>query len=780
VTDPLERLKAALADRYTIESEIGRGGMSIVYRARDLKHARSVAIKVLRPDVAAALGSERFLREIGIAARLLHSHILLLLDSGEVDGVLYYVMPYIEGDSLRQRLIREPQLPIDETLQITREVAGALSHAHARGVVHRDIKPENILLSDGGALVADFGIAQALSSAPADQLTSTGVSIGTPAYMSPEQADGRTPLDGRADQYSLACVVYEMLAGVTPFSGPNQQALMARHAIDPVPPLRTVRATTPEHVDRAVLRALAKSPADRFPTIGDFQEELTRPAPAPARRRRPFRSGWLVAGVLVATAGVYGLLSRQSPHRGLASNTTIPSIAVLPFVNIGGDTSDEYFSDGMSEELIATLSKISDLHVAARISAFSFKHKQVTAPAIGHALQVGTLLEGTVRRSGTRVRVHAVLINTADGYQLWSDEYERDVKDVFAVQDEIAQAIVGALRLRLSDAARASLVRRPTGSPEAHDLYLQGRYFFAKRDSASLRKAQEYFARAIATDSGFALAYAGLSDCYSHRSVFGYVAPRDIYPQAKAAALHALALDSTLVEVHTSLGFVALFLEWDWATAKREFDQALALDPRYAPAHLFHGWYFVAADRVNDAVDEVRNGVRLDPLDKVTNTRLSSMLLYARRYEEALAQARLVLELDPTWFQGRVELAHAYMVLDRCGEAIATIRGMPEQTASALRGVAGLVYARCGHRSAALAELNHFLAEEKNGVYISHYSLAVIYAGLGDKAKAFTELDSAYTERTFAMFTLRVDPAFDGLRADPRFTKLLKNVGLTI
>ncbi|HMA38595.1 MAG TPA: hypothetical protein VKP10_00870, partial [Gemmatimonadales bacterium] len=558
-----------------------------------------------------------------------------------------------------------------------------------------------------------------------------------------------------------------------PFTGPSAQAVLARHALDPVPPLRTIRPDLPEAVDRTVLRALAKAPADRFESAAAFKTALVASATERPRRRIGVRGvlvGLAVVGLAIAAIAV-------STRGGERRESGAQAVAVLPFDNIGGDPKDEYFSDGMSEELMTALARIPGLRVTPRTSAFSFKDKAATAPEIGRALQVQWLLEGAVRHSAGRIRVTTRLVLAAKDSQAWSDEYERDAGDVFAVQDEIAHAVIDTLRVRLAGGPGMALVKRSTGSTEAHDLYLQGRYFFAKRDSAALRRAQDFFARAIARDSGYALAYAGLSDCYSHASVFGYVAPRDIYPQAKAAALRALALDSTLVEVHTSLGFIALFLEWDWATAKREFDQAVALDPRYPPAHLFHGWYFVATDRMNDAVDEVRTGVRLDPLDKVTNTRLASMLFYARRYDEALSQARLVLELDPMWFQGRVELARAYMLLDRCEEAIATIREMQEQTASPLRGVAGLIYARCGHRSAALAELNHFLAEARDGRYISHYSLAVIYAGLGDKARAFTELDSAYTERTWAMFTLRADPAFDGLRSDPRFERLVKKVG---
>ena len=771
MADLLLQVQRTLGDRYTIEREIGHGGTALVYLAQDRKHQRPVAIKVLRPDLAAAIGPERFLREIEIAARLSHPHILPLYDSGATERLSYYVMPVVDGKSLRDRITAERQLPLAEAIRFTGQVADALAYAHGRGVVHRDIKPENILLSGDEALVADFGIARAADAA-GERLTETGIIVGTPAYMSPEQGAGDTTIDGRADVYALGCVLYEMLAGQPPFTGSTAQAVLARHALDPVPPLRTIRPDLPEAVDRTVLRALAKAPADRFPSVAAFKAALIASATERPRRRRV---PWLApVGLVIVALAIPGIMVlRHSPGQ---SGEMARTIAVLPLGNSASDPSDEYFGDGMSEELMSTLSKVPALRVTPHTSAFSFKHKAATAPEIGRALQVGWLLELAVRHSADRFRVRAALILAAKDSQVWSGEYERNVKDVFAVQDTIARAIVDSLQVKLSGGARAALEKRPTENPEAHDLYLQGRYFFAQRDSASLRKAQAYFARAVAKDSGYALAYAGLSDCYSHASVFGYVAPRDIYPQAKAAALHALALDSTLVEGHTSLGFIALFLEWDWATAKREFDRALALDPRYPPAHLFHGWYFVATDRMDEAVDEVRTAVRLDPFDKVTNTRLSTMLFYARRYDEALAQARLVLELDSTWFQGRVELARAYKQLDRCDEAMATIGQMQEQTASGLRGVAGWVYARCGHRAEAVADLSHFKAEAQEGRYVSHYALAVIHAGLGDKEGALTELDSAYAERTWAMFLLKMEPAFDGLRRDPRFERLVKKV----
>src|SRR5437879_4637686 len=772
----LPRLRAALADRYAIDRELGRGGTATVYLAQDLKHGRAVAVKVLRPELAAALGAERFLREIEIAARLTHPHILALHDSGEASGFLYYVMPYLEGESLRDRLNREAQLPVEQAVRIAREVASALSYAHSHDVVHRDIKPENILLSGGDAVVADFGVAGALVEGGADKRTEAGRAVGTPGYMSPEQAMAEPRIDGRADTYALGCVLYEMLAGHPPFLGTTAQEILARHTLDPVPPLRTIRPELPAELDRAVSKALAKAPADRFPSAAAFSEALTHAGAPPSFARQAARPAVFVAAGVAALVAGYLLLTRRPD-----SSEPGQSIAVLPFKNIGGDANNEPFSYGMSDELTTALGKVDGLRVVARSAAFRFKTKNVSPQEIGRELRVLYVLDGAVRMGGNRRRVSAQLINVAGGNELWSAEFDRDARDrdVFAVQDEITRAIVAALRVHLSGPASAALAKRSTGSPEAHDLYLQGRYFFAKRDSTSLRRAQDYFERAIAKDSSYALAYAGLSDAYSHRAVFGYVPPRDTHSKAKEAALRALALDSTLAEAHTSLGFIELFLEWDWTTAGREFERALALDSRYPPAHLFRAWYFVATDRMEDAVGEVQTAVRLDPFSLVNNARLSSMLYYARRYNEALAQARRLLELDSMNFQARGEPARLYLQLGRCDEALAAIKQAPELAGVApFGGLSGWINARCGYPAQALAVLNRFRAQAREGRYVSHFSLAMIHAGLGDTEQTFAQLDSAYVEGTWAMFTLRVEPAFDGLRADPRFGRLLKKVGL--
>ena len=778
-TASLDRLQAALADRYLIERELGQGGAATVYLARDLKHGRLVALKVLRADVAAALGADRFLREIEIAAGLTHPHILALHDSGEAAGSLYYVMPYIEGESLRERLVRESPFPLSDVLALAREMADALDYAHRHGVVHRDIKPENILLSDGHALVADFGIARAISTATSANITDTGMAIGTPAYMSPEQATSAPSIDGRTDVYALGCVVYEMLAGHPPFLGATALEVLARHTFDPVPPLRTIRRELPEGVERAVLKALAKAPADRFPTTSGFMDALDEIGAAGTTVRWSSRPT-LVGAAGIAVLGIaYVLLSRPStlaPRPAPADSA--PSVAVLAFTNVGADSTNEPFSDGMADELTTALGKVEGLSVAARTSAFTFKKKGLNAQEIGNQLHVRYIVDGAVRKAENRRRVSAQLIDVASGKELWSDQFEHDARnrDVFAVQDSITRSIVRELRVKLSVGSSALLAKRSTEDPEAHDLYLQGRYFFARRDVASLRKAQSYFERAIEKDSLYALAYAGLSEAYSHSSVFGGFPPRAVFLKAKAAVHHALRLDSTLVEAHTAQGFISLFYDWDWPAAGREFDRALALDPRYPPAHLFRAWYFVAIDQMKDAIGEFRTAVQLDPFSPVNNARLATGFLLSRRYDEALAQARKVVELDSTFSQIRAELGRAYLWLGRCPEALTELE-KGEQTLPIQQGMLGYASARCGRRAQATAQLDFLAARAREGRYISHYAFAMIHAGLGDTQHAFAELDSAITERAWAMFAIRGEAAFDGIRSDPRFARLLERIG---
>ena len=772
MSDQRERLQAALAGHYTIDRELGHGGMAVVYLALDARHDRRVALKVLRPEIAAALGAERFLREIRIAAGLSHPNILPLYDSGDADGILYYVMPYVEGESLRDRLNREAPMPLAEALAIATETADALGHAHAHDVVHRDVKPENILLSGGHALVADFGIARAINAAGGDQLTETGIAIGTPAYMSPEQATAQRAVDGRADVYALGCVLYEMLAGEPPFSGPSAQAVLARHALDPVPPLRTVRPELPPRLERAVLKALAKTPADRFATAAALREALLS-AERSSGRPRAWIAGLTVGLALVGAGAAYLAL------RPRAGGAPPRSVAVLPFQNLSPDPSDEYFSTGMSEELTTALGKVEGLRVAAPTSAGAFRNTAATARQIGKTLGVATLLQGTVRRAGGRLRVSAHLINADSGYDLWSDEYERDVRDVFAVQDEITRAIVGALRVKLAAPTGASLAHQTTANPEAHDLYLHGRFFYEKRSEDGLRTALGYFRQAIEKDSGYALAYSGLADTYSFLSAFGFATPREMFPKAKIAALRALQLDSMLPEAHTSLGFIALFYDWDWPAADRELRRALTLDSTYTPALLYHGWYNVAVGRMDAAISDLERAQSLDPLSLILNTRLATMLHWAKRYDDAVAQLRRTLALDSSYDLAHAQLARAYVQLHRCGDATAEVRGRSGVFAPYYEGsIVGYAAAVCGQPDEARRILDAMLARARRGVYVSPEAIAIVYAGLGDREQAFAWLDRSLADRTWSMYLLRVEPMLDSLRGDTRFTRLIQQVGL--
>src|SRR3989449_459555 len=582
-----ERLRIALADRYALERELGRGGMAVVFLARDPRHDRAVAIKVLRHEIAAALGADRFLREIQIAAKLHHPRVRPLYDSGAAGDLLYYVMPYVEGESLRQRLDREKQLPLQDALAIARQVAGALAYAHSHDVVHRDIKPENILLEHGEAVVADFGIARAISAAGGDTLTQTGIAIGTPLYMSPEQAAGGEGLDGRSDQYSLACVLYEMLAGHAPFLGGTAQEILARHTIDPVPSLRTVRATVSGAVEQALGRALAKSPADRYATALQFAEALGGPALAGAapgaggsRRLRAV----LGVGLTLAALGVGLAVARpwrHAPPAAVSARAYAASVAVLPFETIGGGPQDEYFSDGMTDEIITQLAQIRDLKVISRTSVVALKGTHLTLSQIADTLGVDHVLEGSARRAGGRVRVNAQLIAAKTDAHLWAKTYERDLKDVFRVQEEVAADVSRALLASVQGLRPVGAGSR-TAQPAAYDAYLRGTYWRQQRTRDGLLRAMQAFEAALAIDSAYAPAYAGLSSALSLFVLYQYSGgPEPVSALARAIVLadRAIALDSSLAEGFAARGWALTNAGVSVDTAVTGLERAVDLPP---------------------------------------------------------------------------------------------------------------------------------------------------------------------------------------------------------
>src|SRR3954471_1075855 len=674
-------LAEALRDRYTLDRELGRGGMACVYLAHDLRHDRPVALKVLHSELAQALGPERFQREIKLVARLQHPHILSVYDSGESAGQFWFTMPYVEGESLRDRLVREKQLAVEDAVRIAREAADALDYAHRHGVIHRDIKPENILLTEEHALVADFGIARALEpgrrgSAEEERLTGTGMSMGTPAYMSPEQAAGERSLDARTDIYSLGVVLYEMLAGQPPYTGPTAQAIMARRVSEPVPSFHGFRPAVPDSVDLALQRALAPVPADRFTRAAEFGRALTVPTgavsvpvqPADATRvvarlpggRRPRVSRALLLGIgfLLGLGVLFGWL-RSRENREPAQGATAKRLAVLPFQS-EGDTNDRVFAAGMSEEITTRLARVAGLSLVARSSALQYPRSGQTAPQFGQTLGVDYVLDGTIRSvtvSGRpkRLRITPELIRVSDGTQIWGEPYDGTTTDVFRLQSDVAEQVAQALGGRLGSAERGTQAA-PTKDLEAYRLYTLGRAEWSRRDPETLDQAARYFEQAIARDSGFARAWAGLADAYALFPYYGVSRfPVDTaYARAKSAALRAIALDSTLAEPHASLNQILRYGYWDWDGSEREIKRAIQLDPNYATAHQWYGEHLLALGRLPEALAEARTSVQLDPLSRATQNCLGVTLWFSGRTDEAIQVLRQAIAHDsalgPPWF----------------------------------------------------------------------------------------------------------------------------------
>jgi serine/threonine-protein kinase len=750
VPDIATRLREALGDRYLIEEEIGRGGAATVYLAEDLKHTRKVAIKVLRPDTPAGYEPQRFLREIRIAARLAHPQILPLHDSGECDGLLYFVMPYAGCESLRHRLEREGPLPVDVALRITRAVAGALGYAHRLEVIHRDIKPENILLQEGEPVVADFGVATAVHAAGGEgaYITDHGFAVGTPAYMSPEQASAESGLDGRTDQYSLACVLYEMLAGEPPFAGTGARATMARHAIEAPRPIRARRPNVPVAVERTLERSLAKSPADRFRTMAEFVAALETPT----------------LDVTAALAPV---------------EMDARAIAVLPFVNASADPENEYFSDGMTEELITALTKVEGLRVASRTSVFALKGVREDVRALGARLNVSTVLEGSVRRAGNRLRITAQLTGVRDGRTLWSERYDRELADVFAIQDEIAHTIVTTLRVTLLHDLGEPVSVRYTANLRAYTLYLKGRHAWNRRTQASIADGIRFFEEAIAEDAEYALAYTGLADSYALQLDYRGSQVQEGFERARAEARRALALDESLAEAHTSLAWVTFIYDWDWPLAARHFQRALQLNPRYSVARQWHSWFQIAMGRQALALDEGRQAIALDPASVSIRRSMGWLLYYARQPEQALEQLRRALAMDPTAEENHRLLGLSYIQVGQWDEAAGAFReaisvsGSPALAEAGL-GVVAVGRGRPEEARAVLAELE----ARRESRYVSPVAFAMLHVALGETDAAFTWLDRAYEQRRGWLAYLNVEPMLDGLRADPRFRRLQERMRL--
>ena len=779
MTDSLLHISSVLADRYRVERELGAGGMATVYLARDLKHDRDVALKVLRPEFAAVLGAARFLEEIRISARLDHPHILTLIDSGQSDASVWYVLPYVRGESLRQRLIREKQLSIDETIRIASQVASALDYAHRHGVIHRDIKPENILLHEGEAVVADFGIALAVREAGGARLTQSGLSLGTPQYMSPEQATGGHELDARCDVYSLGAVVYEMLAGEPPHTGPTAQAIVAKLLTERPTRIRTVRDTIPERIDTAVGRALAKVPADRYASVADFAAALstTTPVPVARGRRREVIVG--VIGVALVFGAIASLRHRWRPEGAPAREVDIASVAVMPFENLTGNPSDQYLSDGMTEEVIGQLARVPGLKVISRTSMEALKGTRLSIRQIADTLHVKDILEGSVRHPGNRIRVAVDLIDARSDAHIWTNTYESDSTDVFGVQEEIARHVADSLVSKVGGRSTVRRLARPENSA-AYEAYLSGRSLMYRRTREGVRGALERFQQAIALDSTYAPAYSGLAAVrflwvfYDYSGIDFY----DAYGRGWVMADRAIALDSDLAEGFAARGYVETR---SWAPAaliSADFKRALELRPNSADVHQWHSQFLSREGRREEALAEAQRAVSLDPLAPGVRITTTATNLTARGYGIAEDEASRALALEPGLVRAAAFQAFAELLAgnaDRC-------------TRLSLGTYVG-IRAMCLHSFGKVEEAEH-LADSVRRAFaagvagdsvrspvVAARALAEYYAWTGNAAESLAWLERAYTISPNGEDDRVMDSAlYDKVRNDPRFKAGLERI----
>jgi serine/threonine protein kinase/Tfp pilus assembly protein PilF len=717
-TLPVQRLRDALSQSYTIDRELGRGGMATVYLAQDSKHDRVVALKVLHPDLAASLGPDRFLREIKLAARLNHPHILPLFDSGTADGLLYYVMPYVEGESLRERLDRDRQIPITEAIQLAQGISSALDYAHRQNIVHRDVKPENVMLYEGMPMVMDFGIAKAVSAAGTETLTQTGMMIGTPAYVSPEQAAGETNLDGRSDQYSLACMLYEMITGERPFNGNTPQSIMAKRFTESPPTLQSVKASVPSSVDWAVSKAMSMDASQRFSTSALFAQAL-------------------VSGQL-STPTDTGTLPKTAV-------SAAKSVAVLPFANMSADPENEYFADGMAEEIINALSRIQSLRVASRTSSFAFKGKNEDIGEIGRKLKVSTVLEGGVRKLGNKLRITAELVNVADGYHLWSERYDREIEDVFEIQDDISQSIVKALRVILSEGEKKAIENKPRTNIQAYDYYLRGRQFFHQLRRRSLEYARQMFNKAIELDPDYALAYTGVAD--SSSLLYTYFDARDFnLRQADKASKKALALEPELAEAHVSRGIVSS-LTHHFDEAEEAFGKAMKREPNMFEAAYWYGMGLMSEGRFQEAIKMFDRASTLRPEDYQSAHFMGQAYNALGMMEEKETQLRRGLRL----MESSLELN-------------------PDDARAA--NLAAGVFASLGEREPAIKYGERSLAIDPEDPMLL-YNVACMYSSLGQIDQAIACLERAVDKGFGHREWIDNDPDLKPIRNNPKFQAIV-------
>jgi len=830
-----------IISHYRILSRIGVGGMGEVYLAEDERLGRRVALKLLsqqsREDEDRL---RRFEQEARAASALNHPNIITIHEIGSARGSRFIAMEFVEGETVRQRLRRQ-KMSVREAVDVAMQVAGALAAAHRIGILHRDIKPENIMLRpDGIVKVLDFGVAKLTEkfaefvsgarpasgedggvTTPGLVTTEANIVMGSPNYMSPEQARA-LPVDARSDIFSLGSLTYEMLTGIMPFKGATVSDVIVSILEREPTPLAELLGEAPVKLQTIVARALAKDLAQRYQTIEDYFEDLRR-----IHRRLDLETGLdesarlndsgeavptgpraqrTVAELIVrsdqvptvrATSSAEYIVGEIKQHKrglifsiiGLALAVVlaflafstrahpIDSIAVLPFVNGSSDPNTEYLSEGLTESLINNLSQSRNLKVMSRNAVFKYKAGEADQKTAARELKVHGVVTGKIVQLGDSISINIGLIDSRDDTQVWGEQYNRRIGDLFTLQEQIAKDVSEKLQLKLSGEYQKRVTKRFTENSDAYQLYLKGRFYWNKRTEDGMKKGAEFFNQAIAKDPNYALAYAGLADCYALLYEYSAAPSSDLYPKAKAAAMRALELDDSLAEAHTSLA-AAYEYEWNWNEAEKQYAKAIELNPNYETAHHWYSAYLIAMKRFDEAIAESRRALELNPLSLIINTALGRALHSARRYDEAIEQLRKTLDMDSNFAEAHFHLAVAYEGKKSYDDAIREYEKYIELSEDkSMKAWVGRVYAESGRKQQALKVLAEVSGASKREP-VSPFAMATLYTALGDKERAFEWLERVHSERNYYVVFLNSDPALDGLREDPRFSDLLRRIGL--
>lgn len=792
---------------YRILKKLGAGGMGEVYLAEDIKLQRSVALKILPATLASEQNRiHRFIQEARAASALSHPHVAHIYEIGEESGVNFIVMEYVEGQTLESKIRGKP-LDYFEIIDIGLQVADALDEAHSRGIVHRDIKSANVMVTARGQVkVLDFGLAKV--SKPVDEAfgaegpmvtqTAPGVVMGTLQYMSPEQALGRD-VDHRTDIFSLGAVMYEMATGRVPFVGSSGTETMDRIVHAQPEAIARFNYEISVDLERIIRKCLEKDRECRYQSARELLVDLknlkrdstlgavaglhssatvisgapTVPHVVQPRKRQLLWFG--LGGSVVVILALLSILFFQFVWLGRGPET----IAILPFANLTSDPNTEYLSDGISESLISSLSQLPEIKVRSRSSVFRYKGRQIDPMTVGRDLTVRKVIMGSLEKRDANLEVYVELVDARDSSQIWGKKYTAKLQDILAIQEEISGTISEKLQLKLSGEEKLRLTKRYTDDTQAYQEYLRGRYQWNKRTEEAFRRGIEHFNRAIQMDPHYALAYAGMADCYNLLGGFDAIPPKESYPSARIAALKALEIDDKLAEAHASLGYVKHRFDWDWKGAEGEFKRAIELNRNYSTAHHWYGFYLASMERFDEAISEMKQAQELDPLSLVINTNVGFIFYYARQFDQAIKQLRKTLEIDPTWWQAHLALAMAYEKKGAPDDAIVEyqkalmLRGEKTETLESLRKA----YAVSGMKGYWQKQLE-LERERANREHIPPYGLASLCARVGEKDQSFELLRKALLDRASTLYSLKVDPIFDNLHSDRRFADLLVQIGL--